>query len=121
MSNTLSVRLTRRKTSTGDMYEGTVAIANVRPTKLVRKADGTTHFPTRSAVCASARNVAKSLGYSDVNIVDASQPAQTVAKKAAAKKSSVSATTTSTAATQASQTTATVASKRPTQNTQRPR
>jgi len=89
MSNTLSVRLSSRKTAEGDVYEGTVSIAGLKPTKLVRRADGSTQFPTRSAVAGSARNLAKSLGFSDVGIVDASAPAQKTATKKAAKKSSV--------------------------------
>lgn len=95
MSNTLSVRLTTRKTSEGEVYEGTVSIEGAKPTKLVRKADGTTQFPSRSAVAGSARNFAKRYGYSDVNFVDPNATASKtpdakapVAKKAA-KKSSV--------------------------------
>lgn len=86
MSNTLSVRVSVRKSPTGDSFEGTANILGVRPTKLVRQADNTTVFPTRSAVIGRARNVAKALGYSDVTIVDANAP---VAAKKAAKKSSV--------------------------------
>lgn len=86
MSNTLSVRVSVRKSATGDTFEGTANILGVRPTKLVRQADNTTVFPTRSAVIGRARNVAKALGYSDITIVDANAP---VAAKKAAKKSSV--------------------------------
>ena len=88
MSNTLSVRVSVCKSTSGDYYEGTANILGVRPTKLVRQADNTTRFPTRSAVAGRARNVAKALGYSDVAIVDASAPAANAKK--AAKKSSVS-------------------------------
>lgn len=91
MSNTLSVRVSVRKSATGDTFEGTANILGVRPTKLVRQADNTTVFPTRSAVIGRARNVAKALGYSDVTIVDANAP---VAAKKAAKKSSVTNKTT---------------------------
>lgn len=110
MSNTLSVRLATRKTSEGEVYEGTVSIEGAKPTKLVRKADGSTQFPSRSAVAGSARNFAKRYGYSDVNFID---PTATAAKtpaakapaaKKAAKKSSVNrsaATTTPTQSTPA--------------------
>jgi hypothetical protein len=102
MSNTLNVRITTRSSPTGDVYEGTVNIADVRPTKLVRRADGTTLFPTRSAVCGTARNVAKRLGYTDVAFTDPAQQSQTKATaKKAAKKSS---TTTSTASNSTSST-----------------
>lgn len=90
MSNTLSVRLSSRKTAEGDVYEGTVSLEGGTPFKLVRRADGSTRFPTRSAVLGSARNFAKKLGFSDVNVADASAPAQKTATKKAAKKSSVS-------------------------------
>jgi hypothetical protein len=82
MSNTLSVRLATRKTSEGEVYEGTVSIEGAKPTKLVRKADGSTQFPSRSAVAGSARNFAKRYGYSDVNFVD---PTATASKTPAAK------------------------------------
>jgi len=87
MSNTLSVRVSVCKSTAGDYYEGTANILGVRPTKLVRQADNTTRFPTRSAVAGRARNVAKALGYSDVTIVDANTIAANAKK--AAKKSSV--------------------------------
>ena len=94
MSNTLSVKLSSRKSDAGDYYEGTVSIAGLKPTKLARRSDGSTQFPTKSAVSGAARNLAKSLGFTDVDVSDATKaatkavPATTV-KKAAAKKSSV--------------------------------
>lgn len=90
MSNTLNVRITTRSSPNGDVYEGTVNITDVRPTKLVRRADGTTLFPTRSALCGTARNVAKRLGYTDVAFIDPTQQAsqtKATAKKAAKKSS----------------------------------
>lgn len=100
MSNTLSVRITSRKTDAGEVFEGTVTLADATPFKLIRKADRTTRFPTRSAVIASARNFAKSYGFVDVNFGDttatkpkvAAKTTPTTAKKAA-KKSSVTKTT----------------------------
>ena len=101
MSNTLPVRLVSRKTADGEIFEGTVTIsANLVPTKLRRRADNSTQFPTRSAVLGTARNVAKALGFSDVEVSDNTTAAKTAAKttkvaakatatKKAAKKSSV--------------------------------
>jgi len=80
MSNTLSVRVTNRKSETGDFYEGTVSITGLKPTKLSRKSDGSTQFPTKSALSGAARNLAKSLGFADVEIQDTTL-------KVAAKKS----------------------------------
>ena len=99
MSNTLSVKVSSRKTATSSWYEGTVSINGLRPTKLARRADGSTQFPTKSALSGAARNLAKSLGYSDVEVNDGSKPAQKpqskpqAQKKIAAKKSPVKAKT----------------------------
>jgi hypothetical protein len=92
MSNTLSVRVASRKSETGEWYEGTVSIAGLKPTKLARRSDGSTQFPTKSAVSGAARNLAKSLGFTDVDVNDSSKTATTLKK--AAKKSSVKKTTT---------------------------
>lgn len=100
MSTTLSVRISVAKRPTGDVYEGTASPVGARPTKLVRKADNSTQFPTRSAVVANARNWAKSHGYNDVTFVEAGASAKTTTTaKKAAKKSAV--TTTKTATTKA--------------------
>lgn len=90
-SNTLSVRVSGRTNEQGtQFFEGTVSIQGLKPTKLVKKADGSSQFPTKSALSGAARNLAKSLGFNDVNIVDTTAPKQTVKK--AAKKSSTQAT-----------------------------
>ena len=92
MSNTLSVKVASRKSETGEWYEGTVSIAGLKPTKLARRSDGSTQFPTKSAVSGAARNLAKSLGFTDVDVNDSSK----TALKKAAKKSSVKKTTSKT-------------------------
>ena len=86
MSNTLSVKVSSRKTATSSWYEGTVSINGLRPTKLARRADGSTQFPTKSALSGAARNLAKSLGYSDVEVNDGSKPAQKPQSKPQAPK-----------------------------------
>lgn len=95
MSNTLTVRLSTKKrtvtegTEPENYFEGTVTIAGLKPTKLARKSDGSTQFPTKAAVSGAARNLAKSLGFADVEVADAT--ASKVAAKATprlAKKSS---------------------------------
>lgn len=106
MSNVLSVTVTNRKTSTGEFYEGTVSIEGLKPTKLARRSDGSTMFPTKSALSGAARNLAKSLGFSDVNVSDSSK---TVAAKktktvAAAKSASLSSKGKSVAGMKSSQT-----------------
>jgi len=102
MSNTLSVRVASRKSETGEWYEGTVSIAGLKPTKLARRSDGSTQFPTKSAVSGAARNLAKSLGFTDVDVSDSSK---TAAVKKAAKKSSVKKTSSKSKAPAASSTT----------------
>lgn len=67
MKNTLSVRITESKNGG---FEGTVSISGLKPTKLARKLDGKTNFPTKSSVGGAARNLAKSLGFIDVEIDD---------------------------------------------------
>lgn len=84
-ANTLSVKVTSRKSETSSFFEGTVSIQGLKPTKLARKADGSTQFPTKSALSGAARNVAKALGFSDVDMIDTTAPKQAVKK--AAKKS----------------------------------
>jgi endonuclease V-like protein UPF0215 family len=75
---TLKINSTTNKTGS-PVFQGTVALPGVRPTKLTRK-DQTTEFGTRAALVNSARNFAKNIGYSLV--VD--QP--TAAARKAAKK-----------------------------------
>ena len=96
MSNTLPVRITTRKISTGEIYEGTVSMCGGRPFKLVRKADDSTQFPTRSAVVGAARNFAKTYGFADVNFGEEAKAAKS---KVAAKTTATKTTATKTTAT----------------------
>jgi hypothetical protein len=97
MSNTLPVRLTTRKTTDGEIYEGIVTISqSLMPVKLRRRADGSTQFPTRSAVLGTARNVAKQFGFTDVEVEDGTEQKKTAAKaavKTVAKTTAKTATT----------------------------
>ena len=61
----MPVKVSTRTVEGTSVYEATVQIPEIRPTKLVRKADGSTRFPSRSAALTSARSLAKKLGYSD--------------------------------------------------------
>lgn len=101
MSNTLPVRLTTRKTTDGEIYEGIVTISqSLMPVKLRRRADGSTQFPTRSAVLGTARNVAKQFGFTDVEVEDGTEQKKTAAKaavKTVAKTTAKTATTATTA------------------------
>lgn len=61
----MPVKVSTRTVEGASVYEATVQIPEIRPTKLVRKADGSTRFPSRSAALTSARSLAKKLGYVD--------------------------------------------------------
>jgi len=63
MSNVLSVRVARRNRNGVESWEGTVSLPGLQPTKLVRRADNTTSFSTRSALATSARSLATQLNY----------------------------------------------------------
>lgn len=104
MSNTLSVKLASRKSGEASWYEGTVSIAGLKPTKLARRSDGSTQFPTKSAVSGAARNLAKSLGFSDVDLAD-SAAAPKAAKKSATKTASKKSATAKSAAKKSASTT----------------
>lgn len=96
MSNTLSVKLASRKSGETSWYEGTVSIVGLKPTKLARRSDGSTAFPTKAAVSGAARNLAKSLGFSDVDLAD-SDVSTKKSSKTASKKSATTAATTKSA------------------------
>lgn len=61
----MPVKVSTRTVEGTAVYEATVQIPGIRPTKLVRKADGSTRFPSRSAALTSARSLARQLGYTD--------------------------------------------------------
>jgi hypothetical protein len=63
--NQMPIKVSSKSFDGTNVYEGTVNIPGIKPTKLVRKADGTTRFVSRSAVLTSARSLAKRLGYTD--------------------------------------------------------
>ena len=92
MSNKLKVKVTSKKTASGEVWEGMASITGFKPTKITRN-DGTTQFTNRAAVNTAARNRAKQLGYSDVDF--GTESVKPVAKKAA-KKSAGSMVKTST-------------------------
>jgi hypothetical protein len=96
MSKQLPVKVTSRKSGDEEWYEATVSVPGLKPTKLARKSDGNTHFSSRSAVTGAAKNLAKSLGFEDVDYGEATAaPAKKAAKKAT-KKAAAPATPAST-------------------------
>lgn len=66
----LNVQVTNKKSSNVVYFEATVGVDGLRPTKLERKADGSTLFTTRSALITAAKNIAKKLGYTNVKITE---------------------------------------------------
>jgi len=95
MSNALEVKVTSRKSGSEEWWEGTISLEGVKPTKLARKSDGSTHFTSRSAVQGAARRFADRYGYSDVDFGEAEKPALKKAAKKSNKssKATVSSTT----------------------------
>ena len=78
--NSLPVKVSYKTREGSQFYEATVRIPGIRPTKLVRRSDGSTQFPTRSAVLTSARSLARRLGF--VDGVDTGYCSGTVTKTA---------------------------------------
>ncbi|MGH7174949.1 MAG: hypothetical protein ACREGR_01150 [Minisyncoccia bacterium] len=85
MSNTLNVKVRAKRSKDGEEYfEGLVAIPGTKPTKLVRKVDGTTKFSTRAAVNQAAKNLGKNLA---LDVVFEKKTEERTATRKAAKKS----------------------------------
>lgn len=94
MSKQLPVKVSARKSGDEEWYEATVSVPGLKPTKLARKSDGNTHFSSRSAVTGAAKNLAKSLGFEEVDYGEAAAaPAKKAAKKATKKSASTPAAT----------------------------
>lgn len=75
--STVTVKVKQRTTKEGTSgFEGTVDIQGAKPTKLVRK-DGTTLFPTSSALKSSARAFGNRFGVE----VQYDEPVKKAAKK----------------------------------------
>lgn len=68
--STLLLKISSRTVNEQEVWEGTVNLCGVRPTKLVRKSDGSTTFGARSAVLVAARQVAKRFGYEGVETAE---------------------------------------------------
>lgn len=90
MSNKLTVNVKQNKAG----YEGTVQLPGLKSTKLVRK-DGSTTFPSSSAVKTVARSVGSNLGLEVSYAEPASKKlaAKLKSKKAAAKKTTAAKST----------------------------
>lgn len=56
------VKVTSRTVEGQKVFEGTVTLPGVKPTKLVKKSDQSTRFSTRSAVVSAAKGLARTLG-----------------------------------------------------------
>ena len=63
--SSLPIKVSCKTREGSQFYEATVRIPGIRPTKLVRRSDGSTQFPSRSAVLTSARSLARRLGFVD--------------------------------------------------------
>ena len=80
---TIATKVTSRTATDGSPYwESTVTVPGAKPTKLVKKSDGCTHFSTKSAATQASKKFAASVGMT----VECASSCTTT--KAAAKKSS---------------------------------
>ncbi len=77
--STVTVKVRPKKNTSG--FEGTVKLCGARPTKLQRK-DGSTLFPTKSALKSPARAFGKRYGAT----VEYDEPAKKAAKKSVKTK-----------------------------------
>lgn len=85
--STVTVKVKERTTTQGTRFEGTVEIQGAKPTKLTRK-DGTTLFPTTSALKASARAFGTRIGAE----VQYDEPVKKAAKKSVKSQTTKTAT-----------------------------
>jgi hypothetical protein len=70
MSSVLDVSVNSTKFANCDYFEGTVRVDGLRPTKIEKRADGSTRFQTKSALITAAKCLANNLGYNNVKIVE---------------------------------------------------
>ena len=98
---TIATKVTNRTTKDGTPYwESTVTVPGAKPTKLVRKSDGSTQYSTKSAATQACKKFATSVGMttecasSCTTTKAAAKKSSTAKKKTAAKRSTASRTTT---------------------------
>lgn len=70
MSTVLDVNVNATRFANCDYFEGTVCVSGLKPTKLEKRADGTTRFQTKSALITAAKCLANNLGYNNVKIIE---------------------------------------------------
>jgi hypothetical protein len=91
MSSTLAVKVTRRRHNGEDIWEGTVSVQGVRPTKLTKSKSQETGFSTSSAVKKAAEKFATNHGYAGVKF---DEPAATTKVSKTSKTSTKKSTPT---------------------------
>lgn len=100
---TIATKVTNRTTKDGTPYwESTVTVPGAKPTKLVRKSDGSTQYSTKSAATQACKKFATSVGMTTecasscppTTAKAAAKKSSTAKKKTAAKRSTASCTTT---------------------------
>ena len=81
---TIATKVTNRTTKDGTPYwESTVTVPGAKPTKLVRKSDGSTQYSTKSAATQACKKFATSVG---MTTECASSCTKAAAKKSPTKK-----------------------------------
>lgn len=106
MTTTIATKVTNRTTKDGSPYwESTVTVPGAKPTKLVRKSDGSTQYSTKSAATQACKKFATSVG------MTTECESSCTTTKAAAKKSPTKKKTTSKKKTAAKRSTASCTTK----------
>ena len=89
---TIATKVTNRTTKDGTSYwESTVTVPGAKPTKLVRKSDGSTQYTTKSAATQACKKFAASVG---MTTECASSCTKAAAKKSSTKKTATKKTAT---------------------------
>ena len=87
---TIATKVTSRTATDGSPYwESTVTVPGAKPTKLVKKSDGCTHYTTKSAATQAAKKFAASVGMT-VECASSCTTTKAAAKKSSTKKTAKS-------------------------------
>lgn len=91
-TTTIATKVTNRTTKDGSPYwESTVTVPGAKPTKLVRKSDGSTQYSTKSAATQACKKFATSVGMT-TECESSCATTKAAAKKSPTKKKTASKT-----------------------------
>lgn len=85
-SSLMQVKVASRNTDGEDYCEGTVTIPGLKPTKIIKKSDGSSRFPNRGVLMSAARSLATSLNFSGVGTDEDTGSKTNINKTAATRR-----------------------------------